>query len=179
MIVLRTLSRFDSQDETVSLRQDIEEERKLLDLDKDAFGEVSLHTYDEILKNVWSVFTELGHTAKNHFWINHHITNKVTYDPSNELEVLSVLKEIVPYSDTLWFIGQETKNESPKYWLYESTLDAAINILSEMYFFDFYLVDKKYKWIVSEEHHGLLIASGEPVSKSLAEYKKLQDLEVC
>jgi len=40
-----------------------------------------------------------------------------------------------------------------------------------MYKFDFYIVDKKYNWLISEAHHGVLVATGEPISKNILQYK--------
>jgi hypothetical protein len=62
--------------------------------------------------------------------------------------------------------------EKSKYWLYESDLNSAIAILDEMYLFYFYLVDKKYNWLISEEDHGVLVSVGEPVASNLQRYKK-------
>lgn len=72
----------------------------------------------------------------------------------------------------MWFVSADIKNEKPKYWLYESDLYSAISILNEMYLFDFYLVDKKYNYLISEEHSGVLVSVGEPVASNLQEYKK-------
>ncbi len=56
--------------------------------------------------------------------------------------------------------------------VYEFDLNSAIAILDEMYLFDFYLVDKKYNWLISEEHRGVLVSVGEPVTSNLQRYKK-------
>jgi len=155
----------------MSLRSDIEEQRKELIIDTSDFSEINLHQYEDILKNIWKSFTKLGHQAKNNFWINHHIENAVSHNPTSEDEVIKILKDIIPLNDKYWFIGQETKNECPKYWLYEGSLASIISILDNMYLFDFYIVDKKYKWIISEEHHGIIVGTGEPIKKKLLEYK--------
>lgn len=153
----------------MSLRSDIEVSRKRLCINTQDFSEVAHFAYKTILKKIWNRFTKLGHKAEDYFWINSHIENAIGYQPKSGEATGANLKDIVPPCDKVWFVGQQTMNEQPKYWLYEGALHAVVEILDDMYFFDFYIVEKKFNWIVSENHHGILIASGEPVATKLSE----------
>ncbi len=156
----------------MSLRDDIEIERKNLGLSNESFCEVSHYHYKEILRKIWGTFTALGHKAEEYSWINHHLSRSlVGYQPKNAIDVTKILGDILPNDSKLWFIGQESKNGKPKYWLYESDIFSILKLLDQMYIFDYYIVNKKYKWLVSEEHHGVLLASGEPVASRLENYK--------
>lgn len=158
----------------MNLRANIEKTRKRLGIHKEQFSEVSLHAYQDILKEIWRKFTKLGHKAENYFWINNYIENAIFYRPGTQRESIFILKSIIPSDEKIWLIGLETKNEKPKYWLFEGDAESIIAILDEMYIFDFYLVSKKYQWIFTEEHSGVLIASGDPVATKLNEYKNQQ-----
>ena len=157
----------------MNLRHDIEEVRKKLEIDRNVFREVKYYAYENILRQIGESFTVTGKRATQYFWINHDFKgNVISFMPNNELEITVILSQIIPDNSNLWFIGADTKNERPKYWLYESNLESAIAILNEMYLFDFYLVDKKYNWLISEEHSGVLVSVGEPVSSNLQQYKQ-------
>ncbi|VAW72186.1 hypothetical protein MNBD_GAMMA12-2063 [hydrothermal vent metagenome] len=158
----------------MSLRNDIEIERKCFGISKDSFCEVSHYKYNEILKTIWKKFTSLGHKAEECSWINHNLSGSVVgYQPKNQQTVTKILSDILAKDSKIWFVGQDGKtgkNSKPKYWLYESDICSSLKILDELYCFDFYIVDKKYKWLISEEHHGVLVASGEPVASHLESY---------
>ena len=157
----------------MSLRTNIEEIRKELEIPYENFREVKYYFYKDILKQIGEQFTNLGKRATQYSWMNHDLKGDVvSFMPKSEEEVPEILKLIISDNSKLWFIGAETKNEQPKYWLYESDLDSAIAIIYNMYLFDFYLVDKKYNWLISEEHHGVLVSVGEPVASNLRLYKK-------
>lgn len=155
-----------------SLRDDIEITRKSLEIHRDCFIEVRYYAYKDILQTIWDHFTKLGYKAKRHFWLNYHLAGNVaTYMPNNLNDTrCKILPAILPYDDKIWFIGADSKNQGPKYWLYEATVESVVRILDEMHRFDFYIVNKKYRWLVTEEHHGMLLAVGEPVVSRLKKY---------
>ncbi len=156
----------------MDLRDSIEIERKALGISLDCFSEVQYYAEKHILQQIWNRFTKLGHQAEKYFWINHHLIGDVIrYQPKKENDITKILVGILPPQEIVWFIGQETKNEQPKYWLYEAKVNSVIDILDNMYVFDFYIVNKKYHWLVTQEHHGILLAVGDPIAERLNEYK--------
>ena len=49
------------------------------------------------------------------------------------------------------------KNYQPKYWVYEMFLEELIIILSEVWGLDdFYIVSKKYEWLITECHEDMV-----------------------
>ena len=157
----------------MSLRFDIEETRKELKIAYENFREVKYYSCKSILKQIGEQFTSLGKRATQYSWMNHDLKGDVvSFMPKREEDVPEILKSIIPDNSKLWFISATTKNEKPKYWLYESDLSSAVAIIYNMYLFDFYLVDKKYNWLISEEHHGVLVSVGEPVASNLERYKE-------
>lgn len=152
----------------MSLRDDIEQRRKELKIPARYFREVRYFAYQNILKNIGEKFTTLGARATEYLWFNHYLKGEVfSLMPKGESEVSKIIKKIIPNQQFLWFIAAETYHQKPKYWLYESNLNCIIAILDEMYLFDFYLVDKKYSWLITQEHHGILLAVGEPICSNL------------
>jgi hypothetical protein len=160
----------------MGLRDDLEEARKTLGFTTTEFGEVRIHSYQQILEKIWVTFTKLGHEAERHWWINHHLEGDVVgLNPKLDISVFAILNEILPSDERLWLIGNENRNQHPKYWLYETTAENLIKVLEEMYLFDFYICPKKYDWLVTEEHHGVILAVGEPVASKLRDLKPLYE----
>jgi hypothetical protein len=70
----------------------------------------------------------------------------------------------------VWFVA-EARSPSKKngnFWLYESTMETIAPVLQRVQPFEYYVVSKKFEWLVCENHHGQLIASGEPMASRLA-----------
>lgn len=151
----------------MNVRQDIEIARKALNLDRQQFGEVAHYSYDSILSGIWGHFTNLGHRAKETFRINEELDTGVVGFQYEE-DIVSILREILPDdSERVWYIAADTKNERPKYWLYEGQVNSVLSIISECSYFDFYICQKKYNWLVTDTHHGIILATGEPVATRL------------
>jgi hypothetical protein len=152
----------------MGLRDDLEEARKILGLTTTEFGEVRVHWHRKILENIWATFTKLGHEAERHWWINQHLEGDVVgLHPELESSVFAILRETLPENERLWLVGTENRNRHPKYWLYETTAEHLVKVLEETYAFDFYVCSKKYDWLVTQEHHGVILAVGEPVASKL------------
>ena len=160
----------------MGLRDDLEEARKKLGLTIEEFGEARVHSYAQILKKIWATFTKLGHEVQRYHWINHHLEGDVVgLHPKLDTSLFAILNEIVPSDERLWLIGNETRNQHPKYWLYETTAENLIKVLEDMYPFDFYVCPKKYDWLVTQEHHGVILAVGEPVASKLRDAKPMYE----
>jgi hypothetical protein len=156
----------------MGLRDDLEEARKTLRLTTTEFGEVRVHAHRKILENIWATFTKLGHEAERHWWINHHLEGDVVgLHPELEISFVAILRETLPENERLWLVGIENRNRHPKYWLYETTAEHLVKVLEETYAFDFYVCSKKYDWLVTQEHHGVILAVGEPVASKLKDLR--------
>jgi len=123
--------------------------------------QVSLHRYQAILQRVSSQFTTLGQNANKTRWWWEHLTNPITtlqpYDPVETLRLL------IPANEQVWFIAEDwshTKSDG-QFWLYESTIESISKLVNASRTFEFYVVSKKYSWLVCVNHHGYVIASGQ------------------
>lgn len=55
----------------------------------------------------------------------------------------------------------EDSGQRPKLWIGEDTLDGIALILEEdLYISDYYIVDKKYRWMITCNHHGVCCSWG-------------------
>ena len=53
------------------------------------------------------------------------------------------------------------------YWLFDGRLADVLSILSEHRLVEFYLVAKKFEWLIGENHHNVVFASGEKAVSAL------------
>lgn len=76
------------------------------------------------------------------------------------------LPQIIPEpNQSVYVLFEDTKGYEPKYWLYECYLDALIMVLNESVLWgDFYIISKKFKWLISLNHHDVVSCVGEGIS---------------
>lgn len=127
------------------------------------FGLVSPHRHRAILQRISSQFTTLGQRANKTRWWWEHLTEPVTtlrpYDPVETLRLL------IPTKEQVWFLAEDwssTKSDG-QFWLYESTVEAIAKLVNASRSFEFYVVSKKYSWLVCVNHHEYIIASGQGI----------------
>lgn len=77
------------------------------------------------------------------------------------------LCDLIDPDETIWLGALGTYKEQSKIWFYEGKIEAIMKILVETYFFDeFYLVSKKYDWLICINHNNL-IAIGKDMPQKL------------
>lgn len=139
------------------VRNNVEQIIKIFSLDRHRVFEVSKQKYEEVLKKIEHTFVIHNRTI--------HWANMGNFKP--ELRCRNIdcrdnilwfekLDEIIPYSEMVYVLLEECRPR-PKYWLYEMYLEELKVILGEMAFLeDYYIVSKKYEWLISENHHGVV-----------------------
>lgn len=129
---------------------------------------VEPHRYQGILERIISSRTSLDKSGTSALWWWEALREPVAY--VQPTDPVAVLKGLVPAGEPVWFVVEAN---SPKkfgnFWLYESTIEPICTVLRELPPFEYYIVAKKCEWLLCENHHGLLIASGEPMAANLAQ----------
>ena len=128
---------------------------------------VEPHRYQAILERIISSRTKLDKSAVSALWWWEALREPVAFiQPSAPA---ATLRGLVTPGEAVWFVAQS--NSSSKrlgnFWLYESTIEPICALLQEIPPFEYYVVSKKLEWLVCENHHGHLIASGEPMVAKL------------
>jgi hypothetical protein len=57
------------------------------------------------------------------------------------------------------------------FWLYESRINPVCAVLSECPAFEYYILPRKMDWLLCENHHNLIIGSGEAIVSKLARWQ--------
>ena len=141
--------------EAFGTRGAVEEAVKKLGLNRARFFESSKQKYAAIIKQIEKTFVIDGGPIH---WAN--IERR--FSPRFERRFLDVsrspgwylaLPNIVPEPDKpVYALFEDSLAFEPKYWLYEAYLPELVKILYEIPVCDFYVVSKKYNWLISEDH---------------------------
>ncbi|MEH2015045.1 DUF6756 family protein [Nostoc sp.] len=155
----------------LDFRVDIEEAIKTLNLSCNDFRLVSLHEYEQILVSILERFTSLSKKGLNYPWWWGSFK-----EPSCSIHLEyapDVLKELVPLEETVWFVTEDWKRtkQHGNYWLYEGKIVVIADLIAEMYGFEYYIVSKKFEWLLGEDRHGVLIGVGQSMTEKI-EYLK-------
>lgn len=85
------------------------------------------------------------------------------FDDANEC-----LSDFIDNDEKVWLLARE-KSYS-KLWIYEGCIQPIQEILSECFYFEYYIVSKKFLWLLCENEHGYLIGSGESMIAKMKKY---------
>lgn len=81
------------------------------------------------------------------------------------------LPNIIPENNQLVYVlFEDSLNFRPKYWIYEMGIPELIGIIGEACGLDdFYIVSKKFDWLISECHEDIVSFVGSPLNLSCLE----------
>ena len=84
------------------------------------------------------------------------------------------LPDIIPEGEKLVYVlFEDCKNFEPKHWVYEMGIPELICIIGEVYVLDdFYIVSKKFEWLISECHEDVVSFVGNSLNLSCFEQKE-------
>lgn len=144
----------------MDIRSEIERVIKENHLERSRCFECSKITYHSIIKKTEQIFVLHG---GNIHWSNmgHGFNPKFpckTLDISEDRLWVTKLPRILPESEKyVYVLFEDTKNFQPKYWVYEMCIPELICIIGEVYVLnDFYIVSKKFDWLISECHEDVV-----------------------
>jgi hypothetical protein len=64
--------------------------------------------------------------------------------------------EYVALETACWLILDDNRGDDDDLRVLDTTARGAECVLSELYALEFYLVDKRYEWLLAENHHGVI-----------------------
>lgn len=150
-------------------------------IDEETFRFLSIYQWEDVYRKVIEYFVDKsrGYQAGLH-WLN---TNGVfredkeiraVFDSRDSWDWILELPELVVEGKEKAYLLLEDGGQRPKFWIGEGTLDGIARILEEgLYNSDYYIVDKKYRWMVTCNHHGGVLFVGDGLNMD-----KIEDLIV-
>ncbi len=141
------------------IRNEIERAIKEGNINRLNCFECSKSTYSSIIKKTEQTFV---HKGGNIHWSNMGRFNPklkcITKDVSKDRMWVKKLPEIIPRKDSaVYALFEDTLSYQPKYWVYEMCIPELIYIIGEINGLeDFYIVSKKFEWLISENHEEIV-----------------------
>ncbi len=80
---------------------------------------------------------------------------------SRTFEPYEYLDELLPEGEIFWFILIDTATLQPKLWLFQGNIRAIQKVLSQLPGFSYYIIAKKYEWLLFNDQKDEFIALGE------------------
>lgn len=151
------------------IRKQTEQIIKEQNLDRSRAFEVQKLRYPAILRRIEETFVARGGGI--------HWSNMGYFRPDLPCAFRSVagnplwyhnLAAVVPSpGEPVYLLLEDCKGYQPKYWLYEMYLPELITVLDEIPGLDdFYIVSKKYQWLISENHEEIAAFVGDGLNLS-------------
>jgi hypothetical protein len=130
---------------------------------------VEPHRFRAILERIVAERTSLSRDGVSALWWWEALKQPVFY--STPAEPISFIRGLLPSHDPVWFVAEEAAADKKvgNFWLYEGTVSAVCAVLQECPAFEYYIVAKNLSWLICENHHCQVIASGEPLAAALSE----------
>lgn len=128
-------------------------------LGKDEFRQAKSDQWKGILKKVFDNFADTYKLDVPWLW-SHLKCHGASIQTNNGLRYLDSL---VNPETKVWLLVEDwdrTKKQG-NYWVFEGKYGAIVSILNNMHGIEYYIVDQKFKWMILENHHDVLIGVGE------------------
>ncbi len=116
--------------------------------------ELSYQSASEACKELAARF--LGDSPSRWWWDS--LKSDPVIVPYNDEEVFDLLQRILPSSEILFI---PTDDEEGQWPVYTGSVSAVINMVMELQFFEYFIADKGYNWVVFDTHHNSLVIAGD------------------
>ena len=160
--------------EWTSLRVDIERAKNELVISDNEFRELKTNEWELVQSKILKAFLYDRPQSIKRSWLWDdlkvvvHSIGCIT-DPYEKLNLLIQRDAIV------YFFVNETMNEQTKYWYYQGNVNSIISIIGEIIGLDeYYIVSKKYDWLLCTNHHDVLIGAGSIIPKMKENEEKIK-----
>ena len=90
-----------------------------------------------------------------------HFKGKKQLIPAKSFEPYEYLDELLPDNEIYWFILPDNSMKEPKLWLFQGYIRPIQKVLSQLPRTSFYVIAKKYEWLLFNYQKDEFIALGE------------------
>ena len=144
-----------------SMRDEIQKAIVDASITPDELRLVSHLKYQDILIRILDKRTSLGTKGLDYkwWWGNFKEPTFSRQIVNNQVK----FSALFPPTESIWFVAEDfyRNKKVGRYWLYEGTVAAIDKLFWEMFGFEFYIVHRKFEWLLCLNHDDILIASGE------------------
>ena len=132
------------------------------------FSAVGIHEWPSIMRNIESAFVIKmnSNTRFNWWWESFKgIKCRIFFEDDT---ASTVLDQLIEQQEKVWFVACDTDHDPSKFWLFQAMVKSIQLVVSEHYFFEYYIISKKYEWLLCETDHSVLIGLGSIIPKMQA-----------
>ncbi|MBQ7776869.1 MAG: hypothetical protein IJ379_13215 [Lachnospiraceae bacterium] len=146
------------------IRREIQEYCREKEIPQEEFHFLSLYQWENVHNRIVESFANHQWLAqhKGIHWLNTCGGFKeepyFTFDCDDKWDWILKVPELLADKDELVYVLIE---DDHNYWVAEGNLARVVEIIYEMAEDDYYIVDKKYHWMITENHHGGVAFVGE------------------
>lgn len=160
----------------LSIRDEIEELLKSPKLN-------SSESLNEVNKNLWKpVISQIEERfiQKKHYNNSMHWGWQRLKEPLYVLRLVDASFRYMKYfvkDDLVWFIVEDYQD---KMWLYEGNINFITkSIIPELkHLREYYLVSKKFEWLLCNNHHDIVFGSGSAVVNEMKKFEQFNSEEI-
>jgi hypothetical protein len=149
-------------------KDDLLQEAHALGLSTTDFAAVGIHAWPAILRKIEAAFVKRfnSNTRFNWWWENFKgPQHRIFFESAWAFDYLT---HLVDASEQVWLVACDTDRDPSKFWLFHGTVAAIQALLAEACHFEYYLVSKKYEWLLCETDHDVLVGLGSVIPKMQA-----------
>jgi len=158
----------------LSIRAEIDELLKSLK-GHDKLSEVNKKLWEPIIKTIEERFIQKQHYTNSMHWGWLRIK-----EPLHVLRLVSSPERYIKHfvsDEVVWFVVEDYKD---KMWLYEgNTSFITKHVIPELkHLREYFLVSKKYEWLLCIDHHDLVHGSGTGIVNNMKKFEQLNPQEI-
>lgn len=151
------------------LKNELLQTATTLGLFSTSFHAVGITEWEPIMKKIEDRFVAAPYD-KMRWWWDSNFKGSVHAVVLAE-HPFKILNKLIPLQEQVWFIAVESWGKD-KFWLFEGDIQAIQRVIGESSAFEYYIVSKKYEWLLCENHHNVLYGVGDSVIEKLKQLEK-------
>lgn len=161
------------------LRKEIQSYCKDNSIKNEDFHFLSLYQWQNVYDKILENFADYAWTRHNGLhWLN---TNGIykksvcySFDSREQWDWILKLPDMLENTEEMLYFVLEEEGQKSKFWIAEGKMKTIAQIIYEGLFDDdYYIVDKKYRWMITRNHHGVVAFVGEVPIVKFEEMKEL------
>ncbi len=153
---------------SISVRLEIEVLIKEHQINRNKLFEVRKDQWKDILSNIEERFLAKAHYTHGLHWGWNRL-NEPKYTVRFVDQPYNYIKNIIE-DEYVWFIVEDVFD---KMWVYEGTRETIFEVIPELcHLNEYFLVSKKYQWLICEDHHEIIHLYGEHIIERMKTYEQ-------
>ena len=143
------------------LRKEIQKYCQENTITENEFRFLSIHQWQNVYDKIVSTFGKHEYVSVNGLhWLNTNCAYKkellYSFASDEKWDWILKLPDIVKKEDLIYLVLEETAQKN-KFWIAEGTPTRIAELLYEGFFDDdYYIVDKKFQWMITRDHHSIV-----------------------